>query len=322
LDAIDSSLIIYYGAALLCLGPLILAGGLFYLFRTDRLSERIDEYVARPSGASRPRGGRRFNMPARNLTGSIGSRIFIPAIRSIGNVLGRLTPVGSIDGLNQKLTVAGNPMGLGAREFYGIKLGFMFLGMWLAFYFITRGFDQINLLAAFLSVIVTFLLPQSWLDRKVRERQDKVRKNLPDALDMLSVCVTAGLGFDQALQRVNEHWETPISAEFGRVLKEIEMGLSRRDALRNMVDRLDVAEVSSFVSFVLQTEQLGMSISETLQTQAEQMRVMRRMRAQEQAQKAPTKMLLPMVFLIFPAILAIILGPVVPTMMEFFGTFN
>jgi tight adherence protein C len=139
---------------------------------------------------------------------------------------------------------------------------------------------------------------------------------------MLSVCVTAGLGFDQALQRVNEHWETPISIEFGRVLKEIEMGLSRRDALRNMVDRLDVPEVSSFVSFVLQTEQLGMSIADTLLTQAEQMRVMRRMRAQEQAQKAPTKMLLPMVFLIFPAILAIILGPVVPTLMEVFGTFN
>lgn len=317
----DSNLLIYYGAALLCLGPLILIGGVVYLARTDRLSERMDEYVARPSGISRPRG-RRFNVPARNLTGSVGSRIFIPMIRSIGQFLGRFTPVGSIETLTQKLTIAGNPLNLRAREFYGIKLGFMFLGGWLAFFFLSRGFDRISLIAAALSIAVTFLLPQSWLDRKVRDRQNRVRKDLPDALDMLSVCVTAGLGFDQAIQRVNEHWETPISAEFGRVLKEIEMGLSRRDALRNMVDRLDVPEVSSFVSFVLQTEQLGMSISETLQTQAEQMRVMRRMRAQEQAQKAPTKMLLPMVFLIFPALMAIILGPVVPTLIEVFGTFG
>jgi tight adherence protein C len=318
----DSDLFIYYGTALLCLGPLILAGGLFYLFRSNRLSDRINEYVARPAGRSGTRGGRRFNMPTRNLTGSMSSRVIIPTIRSIGSFLGRLTPVGSIENLERKLTLAGNPMGLKAREFYGIKLGAMFTGMMLAFFFITRGFDQINLLVAGLSLIVTFLLPQSWLDRKVRERQDRVRKDLPDALDMLSVCVTAGLGFDQAIQRVNEHWETPISAEFGRVLKEIEMGLSRKDALRNMSDRVEVPEVSSFVSFVLQTEQLGMSIAETLQTQAEQMRVMRRMRAQEQAQKAPTKMLLPMVFLIFPALLAIILGPVVPTMMEVFAIFG
>jgi tight adherence protein C len=134
---------------------------------------------------------------------------------------------------------------------------------------------------------------------------------------MLSVCATAGLGFDQSLQRVSEYWETPIGAEFGRVISEMEMGLSRRDALRNLADRLDITELSSFVAFVLQTEQLGTSIVDTMHSQADQMRVERRYRAQEQAQKIPTKMIIPMVFLIFPALLAIILGPVIPLLYTF-----
>ncbi|RPI32246.1 MAG: type II secretion system F family protein [Chloroflexota bacterium] len=165
-------------------------------------------------------------------------------------------------------------------------------------------------------------MPKVWLDRKVRFRQNKVRRGLPDALDMLSVCSSAGLGFDQSLKRVSEYWDTPVGAEFGRVITEIEMGLSRREALRNLSDRLEVAEVSSFVSFILQTEQLGLSISDTLHSLADQMRIERRLRAQEQAQKVPTKMLFPMVFLIFPALMALILGPVVPTMVEFFANIN
>lgn len=169
-----------------------------------------------------------------------------------------------------------------------------------------------------MSVVIFYFYPISWLDRKVKERQNKIRKGLPDALDMLSVCTSAGLGFDQSLQRVSEHWNTPVGIEFGRVITEMEMGLSRRDALHNMVDRVDVAELSSFVSFVLQTDQLGLSIADTLSSHADQMRVQRRLRAQEQAQKVPTKMLIPMVFLIFPALMAVIVGPVFPPLLEFF----
>jgi tight adherence protein C len=135
---------------------------------------------------------------------------------------------------------------------------------------------------------------------------------------MLSVCATAGLGFDQSLQRVSEYWDTPIGHEFGRVISEMEMGLSRRDALRNLSDRLEIREITSFVALILQTEQLGMSISDTLHAQADQMRIERRFQAQEQAQKAPIKMLIPMALLIFPALLAVILGPAVPTLMEVF----
>jgi tight adherence protein C len=123
------------------------------------------------------------------------------------------------------------------------------------------------------------------------------------------------------LQRVSEYWDTPIGREFGRVINEMEMGITRRDALRNLADRIDIREISSFVALIVQTEQLGMSISDTLHAQAEQMRIERRHRAQEQAQKAPIKMLIPMALLIFPALLAVILGPAIPSLVDVFGNF-
>ncbi len=177
---------------------------------------------------------------------------------------------------------------------------------------------MINILLSILVLILFYAGPKVWLHYLVTSRQKKVLRGLPDALDMLSVCATAGLGFDQSLQRVSEYWDTPIGHEFGRVINEMEMGLTRRDALRNLADRVDIREISSFVALIVQTEQLGMSISDTLHAQAEQMRIERRHRAQEQAQKAPIKMLIPMALLIFPALLAVILGPALPTLMDVF----
>ena len=155
----------------------------------------------------------------------------------------------------------------------------------------------------------------------VSSRKETLRRGLPDTLDMLSVCADAGLGFDQSLQRVSEYWKTPISMELGRVVGEMEMGLSRREALRNFADRLDISEISSFVAVLLQSDQLGMSIAETLHVQAEQMRIERRFRAQEKANMIPIKMLIPLAFLIFPAILAVLLGPSIPPIMQLFNNF-
>jgi tight adherence protein C len=145
-------------------------------------------------------------------------------------------------------------------------------------------------------------MPILWLRMKVSKRQTSIQNELPDALDMLSVCATAGLGFDQSLLRVSQHWETDLSTELSRVINEIEMGFSRQEALRNLANRLDVDELTSFVSLVLQSDQLGMSISDTLHAQSDQMRIERRYRALEKARKIPIKMLIPMTFLIFPAI--------------------
>ena len=114
-----------------------------------------------------------------------------------------------------------------------------------------------------------------------RNALEFVRKGLPDVLDMLSVCAEAGLGFDQAMQRVSEYWKTPVGLEFGRVIREMEMGLSRKEALRNLAERLDITELSSFVAVIIQSDELGMSIADTLQSQAKQMREDRRFRAQD-----------------------------------------
>jgi tight adherence protein C len=263
----------------------------------------------------------RRTVAPRELTGSLISRLVMPGVRGIGQLLGRLTPSGAIDNISRQLLIGGSPYNLGAREFYGINIAMTFIGFWAAVLFLRRGFTVINLLVSLGIVILFYGYPQVWLRSRIRQRQNTIRRNLPDAMDMLSVCASAGLGFDQAMQRVSEYWDTPLSSEFTRMLSEMEMGLSRRDAMRNLSDRNEVAEISSFVALILQADQLGMSISDTLQAIAEQMRIERRFRAQEQAHKTPTKMLIPLAFLIFPALLAIILGPSIPVLVDVFRQF-
>jgi tight adherence protein C len=286
--------------------------------RTGNMSKRLVQYVETPLDDAHMRKNA-VRIQPRVITGSFGSRIILPAIRGVGRLFGRITPAGTIDNLAKKLIAAGNPMGLGAREFYGISMALTLLGVYLAFVIFRRGTDLINLLLTILVLIFFYAAPKVWLHSLVTSRQNRMRKGLPDALDMLSVCATAGLGFDQSLQRVSEYWDTPIGHEFGRVIHEMEMGVTRSDALRNMAERVDIREISSFVALIIQTEQLGMSVSDTLHAQAEQMRIERRHRAQEQAQKAPIKMLIPMALLIFPALLAVILGPAIPAFREIFG---
>jgi tight adherence protein C len=288
--------------------------------REDVVSDRLKEYVTDPTVVQTQYQPRVQNAP-RELTGSLFSRVVMPAVHGVGKLLGRVTPARTIDNISHQLLVAGNPGNIGAREFYGLHLGMTLIGAVLAIYFLRRGQDTLNIISAIGVAFLFYSLPTVWLRGKIRRRQNTIRKNLPDALDMLSVCATAGLGFDQAMLRVSQYWDTPLSAEFTRMLSEMEMGISRRDAMRNLADRNDVPEISSFVALILQADQLGMSISETLQAIAEQMRIERRFRAQEQAQKAPTKMLIPLAFLIFPALIAIILGPSIPAMVEIFSNF-
>mgnify|MGYP001034756453 FL=1 len=309
-------LIISVGLMLALLGAAGLYFGIRYSQR-DTVTQRLENYVADPLAETvlRPM----VTLQPRRLTGSFTARTLLPAIKSLGRILGRLTPSGAISSLNHQLLVAGNPMNLGAREFFGLSVASAVVGFLLAFLMLKRGLAPTNLLLTGFIFIFMVFLPTLWLRTRMQRRQNNIRKGMPDAMDMLSVCATAGLGFDQSLQRVSEHWVTPIGQEFGRVISEMEMGLSRRDALRNLADRIDIQEISSFVALILQTEQLGMSISDTLHAQAEQMRMERRFRAQEQAQKAPTKMLIPMAFLIFPALLAVILGPSIPALMDVFG---
>ncbi|OGO28554.1 MAG: hypothetical protein A2136_06650 [Chloroflexi bacterium RBG_16_54_11] len=307
---------ITFGIALGALGLVILVVGARWLLASS-ISKRLVQYVETPLDESRQRVNISRIQP-RLITGSFLNRTVTPALRAVGRFFGRLTPASAIEGLANKLVVAGNPLGLGAREFYGVSLASALLGVYLSFVIIRRGTSTMNVLLSLMVLILLYFFPRVWLQGQVNRRQRRVKKGLADAMDMLSVCATAGLGFDQSLQRVSEYWDTPIGHEFGRVINEMEMGLTRRDALRNLADRLDLREISSFVALILQTEQLGMSISDTLHAQADQMRIERRFAAQEEAQKAPIKMLIPMALLIFPALLAVILGPALPILTEVF----
>jgi tight adherence protein C len=299
-------------------GIVILVLGARWL-SANTMSKRLNQYVAAPLDNTRSRANTGRNQ-SRVISGSFANRTITPAIKGVGRFFGRITPSGAIENLSHKLLIAGNPMGLGAREYYGISIASAFLGVYLAFIIFRRGAEPIYIILSILTLILFYSFPKVWLNNRISRRQNSVKRGLPDAMDMLSVCATAGLGFDQSLQRVSEYWDTPIGHEFGRVINEMEMGLSRREALRNLSDRLDIREISSFVALILQTEQLGMSISDTLHAQADQMRIERRFRAQEQAQKAPIKMLIPMALLIFPALLAVILGPALPILREVFNS--
>jgi tight adherence protein C len=160
-----------------------------------------------------------------------------------------------------------------------------------------------------------YTLPGMWLGQQIKKRKKNITKALPDALDLLTISVEAGLGFDVALKRVTEKWDDELSREFKRALSDVQLGRSRREALRDMSDRTGVEDVQTFISAIIQADQLGVSMSKILRLQSDQMRTRRRQRAEEEAQKAPIKMLFPMVFLIFPALFVVILGPAVPKLM-------
>jgi tight adherence protein C len=223
----------------------------------------------------------------------------------------RFTPEQTLESTRHKLDLAGNPNNWTPSEFFGVRAvacaalgGLIFLVLSLAN---VEWLQRIGMTVLF--ALLGFMLPALWLGQKIRARKNSVIRSLPDALDLLTICVEAGLGFDQAMQKVAEKWDDELSRAFARVLQEIRLGKTRREALRDLANRLELSDVTSFVAAVIQAEQLGVSIAKVLRIQSDQMRVRRRQRAEEKAHQAPVKMLFPMVFLIFPAIWIVLLGP-------------
>jgi tight adherence protein C len=326
-------------------------GILFFLFgmqmnMVNEVSRRLRDYVEEPQGQAKQLPLTTETRKA-ELSGSFRSRILGPWIARVTDFLGRLTPGSLSPALESDLAIAGNPFGLSPRGFYFIRMGSTLVGLLLAFVMMRAALapqaDVIGgmpipvtgsgsdvqssvpnpLLLLVWSAFALFIfttLPKTWLRRKARKRRSEITRAMPDALDMLTVCADAGLGFDQSVQRVSEAWDTALAKEFGRAVAEMGMGLPRREALRNLADRVDVPQMSSFVAVILQSDQLGMSITQTLHAQAKQMRIERRFRAQEQARKMPLKMLFPLMLFIFPSMFAVVLGPMVPVLSELFDT--
>jgi len=157
--------------------------------------------------------------------------------------------------------------------------------------------------------VLGFYIPELLLTSRIQRRQHEVRKAMPDALDLLTICVEAGLGFDAAMAKVAEKWDNELSLAFGRALREMQLGKLRREALKDMADRIGISEMTSFVAAVIQSEQLGVSMAKVLRIQSDQMRVRRRQLAEEEAHKAPIKMLIPLALLIFPSICIVLMTP-------------
>lgn len=217
-------------------------------------------------------------------------------------------------GLEKKLLLAGRPNNLSANDFIGI-LGVSMVGLG-ALIFLLMGLAGADAPTAgmlgLVGVGLGYYLPMFWLKAKTTGRQKDIRRAMPDALDLLVISVEAGLGFDAAVQRVAEKSDHSLAREFSRVIAEMRMGRSRREALRDMVARTEVEDLNTFVSAIIQADQLGVSVSRVLTVQADQMRILRRQRAEELAAKAPLKMLFPMILLIFPSMFIVILGPSLP----------
>ncbi|WP_322797684.1 type II secretion system F family protein [Thermoflexus sp.] len=246
-------------------------------------------------------------------------RVIVPILRQIAEFISRFTPQSIIEDTRRRLELAGNPVRLGAAEFFVLRIlagmglfGLAHVLLWQA--------PVVQRWALSLALGgIGFYYPMLWLNQQIARRKKEILKTLPDALDLLVICVEAGLGFDAAMKRVAERWNNELGKAFGRVLQEIALGRSRKDALRDMAARVDLPEMTTFVAAIIQAEQLGVSIAKVLHIQADQMRLRRRQRAEELARQAPIKMLFPLVFLIFPAIFVVLLGPALLIVIKQFG---
>ena len=220
----------------------------------------------------------------------------------------RLSPGGIATTMQRRLDFAGNPPGWTPDRMLAVKgLGLVALGLLGALF----GFrnPELLLLGVGLGAVIGFFLPDLLLYNLGQRRQQQIPAALPDALDMLTICVEAGLGFDAALAQVARNTKGPLAAELARVLQEMQIGKSRSQALRGMAERSTIPELRSFISAITQSSEMGIPVAQVLREQSKEMRVRRRQRAEEQAQKIPVKITFPLILCLFPALLVVILGP-------------
>ncbi len=288
----------------------LLAWGVYRL----RFGESTQERVERLTRSLRP-------LEDAELSRSFGQRILVPWLRGQVHAAGRLAPTRNVEKLQLNLAQAGYPRRMTLLDLLGLKL---LAAVATAALFLvlsaTRGTATFSALAMAAALAgVAFLAPDFWLGSLVRQRQKQITRSLPDALDMLTICVDAGAGLDAAMMKISDKWQNAVADELGKVVVEVRIGATRREALQNMVQRTGVADVASFVAVLLQAEQFGLSISDVLHAQSDQMRVRRWQRAEEEVRKIPIKLLFPLVFMIFPAMLSVVLGPAIPVLADVFA---
>jgi tight adherence protein C len=295
---------------------LIIVGGAAALIaagvRAARAPNEEDPLMARLADATQ-RGDVVTSLEQIEMQQPFTERVLLPFLQRIGELSASFTPQKVLEDTSRKLEVAGNPGRIDAATFLSTRFvgAGVFGGLLLLIGLLSPNrwpLAQIILVVVIFSLL-GFFFPQLWLQSRINARQDEIRRALPDALDLLTICVEAGLGLEAAMSKVAEKWENQLSLALMRAIREIQLGKSRREAMRDMADRIGMSEMTSFVAAIIQSEILGVSLAKILRIQSDQMRVRRRQAAEEKARQAPVKMILPLAFLIFPSILIILLTP-------------
>ncbi|MBV8692160.1 MAG: type II secretion system F family protein [Actinobacteria bacterium] len=275
--------------------------------------EQADERATIRGSLRQLQGYELDNARDRELAEPVRERVILPIVTRLVGVGKVFTPADYVAKVRHRLTVAGKPTQEQLDRFLAVRVitialipVWFFVSLFVLHLGRRNGFLVFALLA-----LASVLGPDAILNRRMAERQHLIQIKLPDILDLLTISVEAGLGFEQALDRTVGAVPGPLSEEFARMLGEVRAGARRADAMRALDERTDVSEVRSFVLAILQADTFGVSIGRVLRSQADEMRVRRRQLAQERAMKAPVKMLIPMVFCVFPALFVVVIGPAV-----------
>jgi tight adherence protein C len=293
-------------AALAAAAVLLITYGLAGRQSKDAVQQRLEQLIVQPK-----------SLEELELQAPLFERVMRPLVQRLARIASRGNQGGVIARTDAKLERAGYPGGLRGADWMGVKLLSTFLlGVGAAALMLATGNVPLAMFLGLGGAAVGYMAPEFWLGGRARKRSSEMVLQLPDALDLLTISVEAGLGFDAALAKVVEKMEGPLVEEFRQALAEVRMGRLRRDALRDVVARADAQPISNFIGAIVQAEQLGVPIAKVLQIQSQQLRIERRQRAQEAAAKAPVKMLFPMVGCIFPTIFIVILGPAIVTVMK------
>ena len=307
-------------------GAVVLVGAIVLIvagLRTNRSQDDEDPLMRRLEEATQ-RGDVIASLEEIELQQPFNQRVIVPMLRRIGEMSTAFTPQKVLQDTTIKLEIAGNPGRIDASTFLATRflVAIVFGGILLAvgLFSPTKWPLAQTFLVVTVFTVLGFFFPQLWLQTRINARQKDIRKAMPDALDLLTICVEAGLGFEAAMSKVSEKWENELSIALMRALREIQLGKARRDALRDMAERVGIPEMTSFVAAIIQSEILGVSLSKVLRIQSDQMRVKRRQRAEEEAHQAPIKMIIPLAFLIFPSIFIILLTPAGIQLSKSFGS--
>jgi tight adherence protein C len=268
---------------------------------------------------------RRMDLPAdmqAELDASFEERVLIPTRERLLGLGRRLTPQGQLDKMGARLEQAGSPAGWDVNRVLAVKVLAAGVGLLvgLTLPVVLQARFTVVLGSVIALTVVGFFAPDLTIYQIAYNRRQQIRKDLPDALDLLTITVEAGLAFDAAVTQVARNTEGPLAEEFFRVLQEIQLGRSRGEALEQMAERVDVEELNIFVSAVVQADALGIPIAQVLRVQAREMRIKRSQRAEEAAQKVPVKILFPLIFCILPSLFVVVIGPAaVGIVHAFFG---